>query len=227
MDAVIRTKTGPTRVRWEKAAKSKSFDALCNVPLVETKGTLFIQVLENGTVSTNVYLRRLHNFALDMNWILCPIIPRPQWPEFTFGERRAITADEHRKIIERERNPERRAFYELCWHLGGSQTDIATLTAESIDWQTKTLSYTRKKSGTPAHIQFGTAAGDIASATAIDRAAVPMAGNRLLCKKTSFPNRAGRGRCLPPQYFVSVSVVECAGGQVPLVRPFLFLPPES
>ena len=26
----------------------------------------------------------------------------------------------------REKNLERRNFYELCWHLGGSQTDIAT-----------------------------------------------------------------------------------------------------
>jgi hypothetical protein len=30
-------------------------------------------------------------------------------------------------------NPERRAFYECCWHLGGAQSDVAELTAEDID----------------------------------------------------------------------------------------------
>jgi hypothetical protein len=39
--------------------------------------------------------------------------------------RRAITADEHQGIIEREHNPEIRVYYQLLWHLGGSQTDIA------------------------------------------------------------------------------------------------------
>ena len=50
-------------------------------------------------------------------------------------ERRAITFEEHQKIIERELNPATRAYYELLWHLGGAQTDIATLTAEDIDWK--------------------------------------------------------------------------------------------
>jgi len=37
-------------------------------------------------------------------------------------------------IVARERNPERRDFYELCWHLGGSQSDIAALKAEDFDY---------------------------------------------------------------------------------------------
>src|SRR2546427_4687610 len=29
----------------------------------------------------------------------------------------------------------RRSFYELCWHLGGSQSDVANLNADDIDWK--------------------------------------------------------------------------------------------
>jgi len=29
-----------------------------------------------GTVSTNVYLRRLHNFCVDMNWLPWPLVPK-------------------------------------------------------------------------------------------------------------------------------------------------------
>jgi hypothetical protein len=52
-------------------------------------------------------------------------------------------------------NPERRSFYELCWHLGGSQTDIANLKAEDIDWPNQTIAYARQKPGSLAMIHFG------------------------------------------------------------------------
>jgi len=60
-----------------------------------------------------------------MNWLAWPIIPKRLWPKIEYKPKRAIRADEHQRIIEREPNPENRSFYELCWHLGGSQTDVA------------------------------------------------------------------------------------------------------
>ncbi len=60
-------------------------------------------------------------------------------------------------IVDRERNVELRALYELCWHLGGSQTDIANLTAENIDWSDRVIAYARRKTGSPAFIHFGPA----------------------------------------------------------------------
>jgi len=69
--------------------------------------------------------------------------------------KRAITLEEHQRIIEREKNPERRNFYELCWHLGGSQSDVAHLNAEDIDWQNRTIAYARQKTGSLAIIHFG------------------------------------------------------------------------
>jgi integrase len=70
-------------------------------------------------------------------------------------DKRAITSEEHHLIIEREKNPERRSFYELCWHLGGSQTDIANLKAEDIDWPNQTIAFARRKTGSLAMIHFG------------------------------------------------------------------------
>jgi integrase len=118
-------------------------------------------VLNAGTVSTNVYLRRLHNFALDMSWLPWPVIPKRQWPAVRFRAKRAITSEEHQKIVNREQNPERRAFYELCWHLGGSQSDIAHLCGGDVDWEHRTVSYSRKKTDVHALIHFGEEAGKI------------------------------------------------------------------
>ena len=123
--------------------------------IIETQAEHFFACLKAGTVSTNVHLRKLHNFCLSMNWLPWPLIPRRLWPEVTFQPKRAITLAEHQLIIEREKNPERRNFYELCWHLGGSQSDIAHLKAEDIDWPNQTIAYTRQKTGSLAMIHFG------------------------------------------------------------------------
>lgn len=48
-----------------------------------------------------------------------------------------------------------RAFYELAWCLGASQSDIAFLEAENIDWKDRVISYARKKTGENAHVRFG------------------------------------------------------------------------
>lgn len=42
--------------------------------------------MQCGKVSTNVCLRRLHNFCVDMNWLLWPLIPKRQWPAVKFKE---------------------------------------------------------------------------------------------------------------------------------------------
>jgi len=82
-----------------------------------------------------------------MHWLPWPVLPRLKWLPWSNKERRAITADEHHRIIAREHNPEIRAYYQLLWHLGGSQTDIADLTAQDIDWKDRTVSYQRRKTG--------------------------------------------------------------------------------
>ena len=52
------------------------------------------KVWEHGTVATNVFVRHLHNFALNVSWLPWPVIHRQQWPKVEFKEKRAITLAE-------------------------------------------------------------------------------------------------------------------------------------
>ncbi len=155
LDAIVETKSGSTQDRWRRAAKETAMDLIRHRVIIETQAEHLLACLKAGSVSTNVHLRKLHNFCLSMNWLPWPIIPRRLWPEVSFRPKRAITIEEHRLIMEREKNPERRDFYDMCWHLGGSQSDIANLKAEDIDWANQTIAYARKKTGSLAMIHFG------------------------------------------------------------------------
>jgi hypothetical protein len=108
MQHIVEKKTDETRRRWEVAIKDKNFDYIRNLPVAETRPEHFDRALDDGKVSTNVYLRRIHNHALGMEWLLKSVIPRLQWPRPIFGEKRAITSAEHAAIVARELNPERR-----------------------------------------------------------------------------------------------------------------------
>jgi len=81
-------------------------------------------------------------------------MPKKRWPGIKFKEKRAITLVEHQAIVEREQNPERKAFYQLAWHLGASQSDIACLEAGNIDWENHVISFARKKTGSIAIMRF-------------------------------------------------------------------------
>jgi hypothetical protein len=132
VSGIVAKKTDETRRRWDVAVKDRNFDCIRNLPVAETRPEHFDRALADGKVSTNVYLRRIHNHALGMEWLLKSVIPRLQWPKPVFGVKRAITAEEHAAIIGREldverrnrgsRNSdqphydERRDFYELLWH---------------------------------------------------------------------------------------------------------------
>ena len=151
---VAKKTTDETRRRWEVAIKDKNLDCIRNLPVAETRPEHFDRALADGKVSTNVYLRRIHNHALGMEWLLRSIIPRLQWPKVQFKDKRAITFEEHQAIVAREQNAGRKAFYQLAWHLGASQSDIAFLEAENIDWEDRVISYARKKTGSIALMRF-------------------------------------------------------------------------
>ena len=46
----------------------------------------------------------------------------------------------------------------MCWHLGGSQGDIARLKGEDVDWANSTVSFTRKKTKVPVIVHLGSEA---------------------------------------------------------------------
>ena len=155
MEELAKTKRGSTLDRWQRAIKDKAFDLIRDLPILETQAEHFLKVLNTGTVSTNVFLRRAHNFALDMGWLPWPVVVKRQWPAIEFKEKRAITWKEHCQIIERENNPERKAFYQMAWHLGASQSDLAFLEAENVDWEHHVISFARMKTGSIAIMRFG------------------------------------------------------------------------
>lgn len=99
MDEIVKLKEGETERRWKVAIADKAFDALRRQTLLETRAEDFLRALERGKVSTNVYLRRIHNFALGMNWIPVPVIPVKQWSPVRHKEKRAITVAEHEAIL--------------------------------------------------------------------------------------------------------------------------------
>ena len=154
MDELVKLKKDETQRRWQTAIKDKAFDLIRHLPILETRPEHFLRVLEAGKVSTNVYLRRIHNFALDMTWLPWPVLPKKRWPAVEFKEKRGITLVEHLAIVAREQNPERKAFYQLAWHMGASQSDLAFLEAENVDWENHVISYARKKTGTVAIMRF-------------------------------------------------------------------------
>jgi integrase len=137
MDEMVKLKTGETQHRWQTAIKDRAFDSIRHLPVLETRPEHFLRVLEAGKVSTNVYLRRIHNFALDMAWLPWPVLPKKRWPAVVFKEKRGITLAEHR-----------------AWHLGASQSDLANLNAEDVDWENHVISYARRKTGSIAIMRF-------------------------------------------------------------------------
>jgi len=190
IEAIMSMKQGENQKRWTTAAKDKAFAPLLPRVIIETQGEVLLNVLQNGTVSTNVFLRRLHNFCVDMNWLPWPLIPKRQWPEVRYKEKRAVTLEEHKKIIDAELNPERKAFYQLCWHLGGSQGDIAALKGEDVDWTEGTISFFRKKTGAPVVVHLGKEAMNLLKDLTAEGLLFPyLAGVRAGDRATEFRSR--------------------------------------
>jgi integrase len=138
---------GSTANRWRKFAKSAPLKILINLPLYQSEAVHFLAVLDHkkAGVSTNVWLRILHNRALDLGWLLSPVLKKRLWPKVKYKGRRGITAEEHAKVLASENLEDYRQFFRLLWETGGSQSDIVNLTAENIDWQNERLFYSRQK----------------------------------------------------------------------------------
>jgi len=155
LDAIIAKKHGSTQTRWQCASRDKAFDLIRHRKVVETTAEQLLAVLQTGTVATNLYLRRTHHFAIGMHWLPWPILPKLHWPPLVYGEKRGVTRAEHEQIVKPEKNPEWRAYYQILWHVGGAQTDMARLKAENIDWQNHTLTYHRIKNNALVHLSLG------------------------------------------------------------------------
>ena len=63
---------------------------------------------------TNHYLRRLHNLAVNLGWLAWPILAKRAWPKIMTARRRAVTAEEHARIVAAEPNTERRELLRIA-----------------------------------------------------------------------------------------------------------------
>ena len=89
IDTLTGTKPGASRERWLRVVRDRALAPLQPRVIIETRAEVLLRVLQSGTVSTNVYLRRLHDFCADMNWLPWPLIPKRQWPVVRFKDKRA------------------------------------------------------------------------------------------------------------------------------------------
>jgi integrase len=138
---------GNTKKRFQKFLKSQPVHGLMSRRLIETSASDFLDVFAHpkAGVSTNVQLRILHNRALDLEWILKPVLSRRAWPKIRYASRHGITREQHEAILKVTSNKEYRLYFEMLWLTGGSQTDIASLRAEDLNWGTRRLYYERQK----------------------------------------------------------------------------------
>jgi len=136
-----------TRKRKATAFRSRPFTLLRGVTLMDTEAAHLLAVLEHERTgnSTHHYLRRLHNYALHLGWLLMPVMADAAWPEVRRRKFAAITQEEHRRIVERELMLERKLYYEMLWETGGSQSDIAALHWNQIDLVNETIRFVRRK----------------------------------------------------------------------------------
>jgi integrase len=139
-----------SRERYATAFDSPALNGLRHKKLLETTADDFFAVFKTGKPSTLCFLRRLHHLALSAGWITMPIVAPNLWPKYKPKERRGITREEHEAILAREKKAEWKLYLELLWETGAAQADAANFKAEDIDWQTRTISYLRKKTGSLA-----------------------------------------------------------------------------
>ncbi|HEY8899360.1 MAG TPA: tyrosine-type recombinase/integrase [Chthoniobacterales bacterium] len=147
-----------TRERCARTMCSRAYDPIRDKPLVQTTAADLLAVVHANGNSIAHYLRRLHNLAVDLGWLPWPVLTKRSWPKKVSKRRRAVTADEHTRIMASEKNPEKRAYYQFLYETGAAQSDAAEITAESIDWQNMLLVYRRKKLGPdsePARLSIG------------------------------------------------------------------------
>ena len=138
---------GSTLHRWRTVVKSEPFQGLRKLQLLETDRTHFLAVLEHNKAgtSTQKWLRIMHNRALDLGWILTPVMARRFWPKLDTKRTKAITFDQHTRLVDTIKNDEFRRYLQMLWEMGGSQTDTARLRRDNIDLFNRRITYSRLK----------------------------------------------------------------------------------
>jgi integrase len=134
-----------TKRRKLNAMKDPALRPLMSMILIETLPEHLLDVLAKGTVSTNCFLRKLHNLAKKLKWLPEEILTRGTWPVIRHKQNRAITREEHERILTVTPTEERRQYYRVLWETGASQSDIAQLTGDRVNLEEGTMTFHRVK----------------------------------------------------------------------------------
>jgi hypothetical protein len=147
---------GPTLDRWRTQMKCAAFQGLRKLVLIQTDSSHFLSVLRHpraGT-STQKWLRIMHNRAMDLGWIMAPVMARRIWPKLRTKRAKAITADQHARLVAAEKDAEFRNYLQMLWEIGGAQTDTARLHRDNVDLFNRRITYTRQKLESMVVYQF-------------------------------------------------------------------------
>jgi hypothetical protein len=133
--------------RKRRAFRSQPFARLLKIKLIDTEADHLFAVLEHKKSgnAAHHYMRRIHNYAVQLGWLLAPVMADAAWPPVRKKHYEAISEEEHQRIVQKEQNAERRRYYEMLWETGGSQSDIANLHRNRIDTETNTIEFVRQK----------------------------------------------------------------------------------
>jgi len=134
-----------TLERLTRAERAKAVAPLLNRKIMDTTAQEFLDCLNSGGVSVNVYLRRWHNHALEMDWLPKRILSNKLWPKPRHKSKRAITLEEHQVLKNHIENEEWKDYLETLWWTGGAQMDIATLKGERVSMESGVISFQRVK----------------------------------------------------------------------------------
>jgi integrase len=141
---------------------NKRWAKLRVLPVDQTAGIDFLDVLARGGVSTSMALRGVESLALETGLLTHPVLPRKLWPKYTPRPKRAITEKEHRLLWSNSLKRSWRCFLEILWETGASQSDAASLRIEKLTGGVVT--YRRCKTGVRAAQQVSPQlAGTLAS----------------------------------------------------------------
>jgi integrase len=155
MDEYARKGAPQTQERKGRVFRMPDFDPIRDKLVIGTVAEDFFAVLRSDKVVVKRYLIQLQNFAVDVGWAPRPIIPRRAFPKPSRKiNMRAITREEHERILAAEQDTERFLYYRLLWEIGASQSDAAKLWAENFDLDKGVLMFERSKTGQLCRMQI-------------------------------------------------------------------------
>jgi len=157
---IARCELPQQRERLRRSLESPVLQSIRAEQIVGTEADAFIESILRLKRSIRYHVQLAYRYGIKINWVSRDLIADDLWPEVRWKNFRAITQEEHRRLCETVEDPERRNYYELCWHIGASQGDAARLDASNIDWERKLLVFRRaklKSDKPPARIRIGPA----------------------------------------------------------------------